>query len=165
LGGLLALTAWIPRALADGRPARAAVLFPAEAEPREDLGTHALAAGQFAESDEFFAQAGKLAPFNAVYPWRRAQIAAAQGRWTDADAFAARASALEPGFLNDRVLRALALDRLGRTEDARAELASVLRDFQERGARDGSSGYDDTIWKFDRTEYDRVAGLVGRTKR
>jgi O-antigen ligase len=164
-GGLLALAAWIPRALADGNPARAAALFPGEAEPREDLASRSMAAGRFAEADAFLAQAERLSPFNAVYSWRRALIAAARGRWDAAESSAARAADLEPGFLNDRVLRAEALDRLGRTREAREALAAVLRDFRERGVRPASSGYDKTVWDFDRKEYDRVAGLVGRTKR
>ncbi|MFI5348059.1 MAG: O-antigen ligase family protein [Elusimicrobiota bacterium] len=164
-GGLLALTAWIPRALAEGNPSRAAALFPAESEPREDLGSQALIAGRNAEADAFFAEAERLSPFNAVYPWRRAQIAAAQGHWADAERFSGRAAALEPGFLNDRVLRAQALDRLGRTRDARDELAAVLLLSRQRGHRPGSSGYDDTVWNFDEKEYDRADASIGGPKR
>ena len=163
-GILLALASWIPRALAGGHPARAAALFPAEAEPREDLGAAALAAGRLEEADAFFAQAEKLSPFNAVYPWRRAMIAGARGRWDAAESSAARAAELEPGFLNDRVLRAEALEKLGRTRDARAELAAVLSLFHERGNRLGSSGYDQTVWDFDRKEYERVAERIGRAR-
>jgi O-antigen ligase len=159
-GLALALVAWIPRALAEGDPARAAVLSPAESGPREDLAARAIAARQWREADAFLADAERLSPFNAVYPWRRGIIAAALGRWSAAEAHAARAAELEPGFLNDRVLRAAALDRLGRRQEARAALAEVLRDFQERGARPASSGYDMTVWDFDRKEYDRVAALT-----
>jgi O-antigen ligase len=160
-GGLLALTAWIPRALANGNPARAAALFPAESEPREDLASQALTAGRLSEADVFLSEAANRSPFNAIYPWRRAQIAAAQGRWKAAESFSARAADLEPSFLNDRVLRAEALARLGRIRDARGELATALRILRERGSRLGSSGYDATVWNFDPKEYDRVAALVG----
>jgi tetratricopeptide (TPR) repeat protein len=163
-GVALALGAWIPRALAEEDPARAAVLYPAESDPRDDLASRAMAAGKWAEADAFLSQAEVLSPFNAVYPWRRAMIAAALGRWSGAEAHAARAAELEPGFLNDRVLRAAALDHLGRGKEARAELAAVLRAFQERGSRPASSGYDMTVWNFDRKEYDRVAGLVDRKR-
>ena len=158
----LALVSWIPRALANSSPARAAALFPAESEPREDLASRALAAGKWEEADASLAQAERLSPFNAVYPWRRALIAAERGRWDAAELFAARAADLEPGFLNDRVLRAEALDRLGRTPDARRELAAVLRAFHERGNRLDSSGYDKTVWGFDLKEYERVAARADR---
>jgi O-antigen ligase len=164
-GGLLVLTAWIPRALAEGHPSRAAALFPAESEPREDLASQALAGGRLPEADRFLSVAEILSPFNAVYPWRRAMIAAAQGRWEAAESSAARAAALEPGFLNARVLRAEALGRLGRTREARGELDAVLRLFHGRGDRPASSGYDKTVWAFHRKEYDRVAAFVDRTKR
>ena len=161
-GALLALVGWIPRALADGNPARAAALMPREAYPREDLAYRAMAAGYLAQADAFWAQAEERAPFDAVYPWRRAQIAAAQGRWDAAEAFARRAADAEPGFLNDRVLRAEALVRLGRRADARAELAGVLQTFNERGTRARSTSYELAIWDFDRPEYDRALVLVER---
>ncbi|MDE2511340.1 MAG: hypothetical protein KGL74_09480, partial [Elusimicrobia bacterium] len=95
-------------------------------------------------------------------PWRRAQIAAAQGRWAAAEAFAARAAELEPFFLNDRVLRAEALVRTGRKSEARAELAKVLKTLSERGERSAVPGYEGTVWAFDRKEFDRVAASAGR---
>jgi tetratricopeptide (TPR) repeat protein len=163
VGGLaLALVAWVPRTLADSSPARAAALFPADSDPREDLAYSAMDAGRWDEADAHLALAEKLSPFNAVYPWRRAQLAAAGGRWDAAEAFSSRAAALEPGFLNDRVLRADALSRLGRAPEAREELAIVQRILRERGGRLGSSGYDNTVWAFDRAEYDRVAARAGR---
>ncbi|MEK7384634.1 MAG: O-antigen ligase family protein [Elusimicrobiota bacterium] len=161
-GALLALGAWIPRALADGDPARAAALFPRQSHAREDLAYRAMAAGRLAESDAHWAQAERLAPYDAVYPWRRAQIAAAQGRWDAVESLSARAAVLEPGFLNDRVLRAEALDRLGRSAQAREELGAVLRASSERGEVPASPGYEKAVWDFDRGEYDRVSVLVGR---
>ena len=159
-GLVLALTAWIPRAMADGNPLRAAALFPRDADPYEDLAYRAMSAGDAAQADAMWAQAEERAPFNAVYPWRRAQIAAAQGRWAATEALAGRAAESEPGFLNDRVLRAEALRRLGRPSEARAELTAVSSAVRERGDRAGSSGYDTTIWELDRKEFDRVAALV-----
>jgi O-antigen ligase len=160
-GALLALVAWLPRALAEGNPARAAALFPREAAPREDLAYRAMAAGKLGEADTLWAEAEKLAPFNAVYPWRRAQIAAAQGNWEAAREFAGRAAEDEPGFLNDRVLRAEALARRGRKLEARAELAQVDELLRTRGNPAGFTHYDATIWDFDRKEFDRVAALAG----
>ena len=124
-----------------------------------------MAAGRPAEADEFWAQAERLAPYDAVYPWRRAQIAAARGRWDAAEALARRAAEIEPGFLNVRVLRAEALEHLGRPDEARAELAAVMRRRNERGPRLNGSGYDMTIWDFDRREFDRVAALAGKPRR
>lgn len=161
-GGVLVLLAWIPGAAADGHPNRAAALFPAESGPREDLGNEAFAAGRLGEADEFFAEAERRSPFNAVYPWRRSQIAAAQGRWGEAESQAMRAENLEPGFMSDRVLRAAALLRLGRRRDARAELTEVLRILRARGDRPASSGYDQTVWTFDRAEFERVAASAGK---
>lgn len=164
-GALLALVAWLPRALAEGNPARAAALFPQEADPREDLAYRAMAAEKPQEADAQWAKAESLAPFNAVYPWRRAQLAAAQKRWDAALSFADRSLADEPGFLNDRVLRAEALLRLGRRSEARAELAKVDELLGTRGNPAGFTHYDATIWALDRKEYDRVAALAGLKKR
>jgi tetratricopeptide (TPR) repeat protein len=166
-GGALALVAWIPRALADGNPARAAALFPAESYPLEDLAYRAMAEGRPDAADALWARAQNLAPFDAIYPWRRAQIAAARGRWDAARESAERAAADEPGFLNARVLRAEALGRLGRVGDARAELETVLRLRlrRERGYRPSGSEYDITVWEFDYKEYDRVAAAVSGPSR
>lgn len=159
-GALLALVAWLPRALANGNPERAAVLFPREADPVEDLAYRAMAAGRLDAADALWARAETLAPFDAVYPWRRAQIAAARGNWEAAQALAARAAEDEPGFLNDRVLRAEALWRLGRKNEARAELAAVKEILATRGNVAGFTHYDAAIWELDRKEYDRVAALL-----
>ena len=164
-GMILALVSWIPRALADGDPARAAAIYPLDSHPREDLAYRAMAAGKITEADALWAQAEERGPYNAVYPWRRAQIAAAQGRWDAAEKAAARAAELEPFFLNDRVLRAEALAHLNRGGEAREELAGVLRTLQDRGERPAVRGYESTVWDFDRKEYDRVAALAGRAKR
>lgn len=161
-GLALALVAWIPRALADASPARAAALFPAESEPYEDLGSAALAAGRLDEAASLFARAESRSPFNAVYAWRRAQIYAALGRWDDAEALASHAAALEPNFLDARVLRAETLVHVGRAREAREELTEVLRILRDRGERLGSSGYDNTIWAFDRAAYERAAAAAGR---
>ncbi len=156
----LAALAWLPRALADGNPARAAALFPRESDPREDLAYEAMAAGRLDEADVQWSAAESLAPFNAVYPWRRAQIAAARGRWSAALDEAARAIEDEPGFLNGRVLRAEALGRLGRKAEGRAELAKVMEIRTARGDVAGTTRYDAVIWSLDRKEYDRVEGLL-----
>ncbi|HXT01677.1 MAG TPA: O-antigen ligase family protein [Elusimicrobiota bacterium] len=160
VAAVLALVAWIPRALAQGDPERAAVLFPREEAPFEELAYRATAARDWDMADALWTKAAERAPFNAVYPWRRAQIAAARGRWSDAEALARRAAGFEPGFLDDRVLHAQTLLRLGKRAEARQELTEILHDFQTRGERAGSSGYDATIWAFDRKNYDRVAALA-----
>ncbi|HEX4047285.1 MAG TPA: O-antigen ligase family protein, partial [Elusimicrobiota bacterium] len=124
-GAALALAAWIPRALADGSPARAALLFPTDPGPVEDLAYRAEAQGRPAQADAEWAKAAALAPYDAVYPWRRAQLAAARGDWAGAESLSARAVGLEPDFPRARLLRAAALVRLGRRADARGQLAEL----------------------------------------
>ena len=165
VGALLAFVGWIPRALADGDPARAAALFPRESYPREDLAYRAMTAGKLMEADALWVQAEERAPYDAVYPWRRAQIAAAQGRWDAAEKFAARAAELEPFFLNDRVLLAEAMARSGRRREARAELSAILGALHDRGGRPAVPGYESVVWEFDRKEFDRVSALIGRAAR
>jgi O-antigen ligase len=161
-GASLALVSWVPRSLGADAPARAAALFPAEAGPREDLAYEAMAAGKASEAEARWAEAQSRAPFNAIYPWRRAQLAFAASQWDRAEALAARAAALEPGFLTARLLRAEALIRLGRAPEARVELGTVLAVRAGREARARHTGYEQTIFLFDRREYDRVAALAGR---
>ena len=161
-GMLIAAIGWAPRTMADGDPAIAAVIYPQEAYPREDLAYRAMQSGDFSRADAFWAQAEERAPLNAVYPWRRAQIAAAQGRWSAAEECARRGIDAEPGFLNLRVLRADALRHLGRVKDARDELAAVKKALGDRGERAGSSQYDATVWDFDAREFDRVSAAARR---
>ena len=159
-GAALALTAWIPRALGQSSLERAAALFPAEAGPREDLAYRAMARGRLADADRFWRQAAARAPFDAIYPWRRAQIAAAQKRWADAEEESATAIGLEPGFSNARVLHAEALARQGRSAAARAELAEVLIRREAVSGAPSLSGYDEAIADLDAKEFARVSGLA-----
>lgn len=161
-GAALAAVSWIPVTFAASSPARAAAIFPAEPGPREDLAYAAMRAGRAAAADAHWAAAESLEPFNAIYPWRRAQIAGALGRWDRAEPLAARAVALEPGFMGARVLRAEALARLGRSPEARAELADVLMRHAARSEGELGSGYATTVWTFERRDFDRVAALAGR---
>ncbi|MBI3566428.1 MAG: hypothetical protein HY079_14635, partial [Elusimicrobia bacterium] len=150
-GGLaaLALAAGVPRALADGRPERAAALFPTDPGPVEDLAYRAAAAGRAGEARALWERAERLAPFDAVYPWRLAQLAAARGDWTEARDAASRAVAREPGFLRARLLRAAALARLGARAEAEAE-AAVLRSRLEAGpAGPAENGYETVVSGFD----------------
>ncbi|NNN06550.1 MAG: tetratricopeptide repeat protein, partial [Elusimicrobia bacterium] len=163
LGAVLALGAWIPRALARD-PARAAVLFPADPLAREDLAYRAEKEGRLAEADALWTQAAARAPFDAVYPWRRAQIAAAEGRWADAESLAAVATALEPGFLNARILRAQALVRLGRRAQARAELDEVRR-IRAQPLGYVYTGYDVAVSTFDSAQFARVEALTAAPRR
>lgn len=161
-GAVLALVSWLPRAFASASPSYAAAVFPAEPGPREDLAYAATAAGKSDEAEAHWAAAQALAPFNAIYPWRRAQIAGAQGRWETAEPLAARAVELEPGFMSARLLRAQALILLGRAAEARAELAEVQRLSVVREDIPAASGYDKTVRDFDRRAYDRILALAGR---
>lgn len=159
-GCLLALTAWMPRALARGNPARAVSLFPADAELREDLAYRLMSEGRAAESDPVWSEASRLAPYNAIYPYQRARLAAARGAWSDAESFAARAAELEPGFLNARILRAEALWRLRRAAPARAELAAIAAERSARPQRSATAHYDEEIRGFDAAQFERVAALA-----
>jgi O-antigen ligase len=158
-GGLLALVAWLPRAAAESSPVRAAALFPAEAGAYEDLAYAEQDAGRPELADRFWSEAQRRAPFDAAYPWRRAQIAAARGNWGAAAGLAANAVALEPGFLRARLLRVEALARLGRGGAARAEL-SDLRRLLAHPRLPGGPPYEQMIETLDRAELARVAALV-----
>lgn len=159
-GVVLVLAAYVPRALADADPARAAALFPASASPVEDLAYAAQSAGETARADALWAEASRRAPYDAVYPWRRAQIAAGEERWSDVEALAARAVSLEPGFMSARLLRAQAQARLGRREAAREELAEIRRLVDARGDHASWSGYERTVAAFDESEFARVSALA-----
>ena len=162
LGATLAAISWISGVLAASGPERAAALFPADPGPREDLAYKAMAAGDTAEAERQWARARSLAPFDAIYPWRLAQLAAAAGRWEEAERLAANALALEPGFLEARLVRVEALVRLGRVSEARAALGEL------RGMLVGhqdvmwGSGYERAVSRFDSRDFDRLAALAGR---
>ncbi|MDP3541391.1 MAG: O-antigen ligase family protein [Elusimicrobiota bacterium] len=160
-GAALVLTAWIPGTLAATSPSRAAAIFPAEPGPREDLAYAAMAAGRAAEAEAHWAAAQRLEPFNAIYPWRRAQLAGVAGQWARAEPLAARAIELEPGFFSARLLRAEALVRLGRIREARAELEEVLRR-RASPLPAAASGYDRTVASFDEPSFQRVSALARR---
>ncbi len=159
-GAALALVSWIPRTLAAVSPTRAALLFPAEPGPRVELAYKAMAAGKAAEAQAHWAVAQNLEPFNAIYPWRRAQLAAAAGLWTQAEPLTERAVELEPGFMNARLLNAEALVRLGRVSEARAALDEFRKRRALRGNALKDSGYERTVWIFYRRDYNRVAALA-----
>ena len=146
-GVLLALTAWIPAAIAARGPERAAALFPSDVDSRETLAWRAEQAGDPARARVLWEEAEKLAPFNAVYPARRARLDAMSERWADAELLAARALELEPGFFRMRLLRAEALMRLGRRDDARAEAAELRRRLSAPAAT-GEFGYERAVTAF-----------------
>jgi O-antigen ligase len=163
-GIVLALAGGLPRALAERNPNLAARMFHEEAYPVEDLAYAAAGAGRIARADALWAEAQRRAPFDAVYPWRRAQIAAAQGRWPDAEGFAARAVALEPGFWSARLIRAEALARLGDRAAARVELAEIRRRVDARVVTPSWSAYESAVAYFDPAEFARVDELARRTE-
>lgn len=161
-GAALAMISWIPQTFAGIGPAQAAAIFPAEPGPREDLAHKAMAAGKTAQAEAHWAAAQRLEPFNAVHPWRRAQLASAVGYWAGAERLAARAIELEPGFMDARLVRAEALVRLGRVPEALAALDDLLKLRTTREDTVRGSGYERTVWTFNRRDYDRVAALAGR---
>ncbi len=165
LGAALALVSLLPRVLARRDPALGAALYPADANRVEDLAYAREAAGRAAQADALWAQASRLAPFDAVYPWRRAQIAAACGNWDRTEAFAAQAVSLEPGFVAARLLRVVAHFHLGRPEQARREADALARELASRPRLDIRSGYESAIWDYDPAELARVRALVGARAR
>lgn len=165
IGAALALLSWIPGSLAARSPAAAAALFRFEPGPREDLANAAMAAGDGAAADVHWAAAQELEPFNAIYPWRRAQIAGARGEWDRAGSLAGRAIELEPGFVNARLLRAEALARAGRSPESRDEVADIRRLLASRPDIERGSGYERTVWAYDPRELQRVADLAGPPSR
>ncbi len=158
-GGLLASVAWIPGTLAGVSPAYAAAVFPAEPGPREDL---AYAAKTPADAAARWTQAREREPFNAIHPWRLAQLACASRRWAECESLAESALELEPGFMNARLTRAEALARLGRLKDAREALDEFRETRATRSDAARNSGYEKAVVTFDRRDYDRVAALAGR---
>ena len=154
---------WIPLSLAATSPARAAILFPDDPGPREDLAYAAARAKDAPAAFTNFAAAARLAPYNAIYPWRLAQFSGAIDRWNDAEHFAGRAITLEPGFMRARLLRIEALAHQAKIKEARAELDEFRRLRDTRVNPEFHSGYDQTVWEFGSDEYDRaVSAASGR---
>jgi tetratricopeptide (TPR) repeat protein len=120
-----------PRRLLDAR--RQARLFPREPAPREQLARALMAQTppDNAAAVEPLRAAAELAPYNAYYLLWRAELLRALGAWDEAEALALRALALEPDFLQARLLAAEAAARERRLSQARGELelfdASLLR--------------------------------------
>ncbi len=105
------------------RVERAVRIFPMDAPRREDLAQTLEEAGRRQEALEQWSAAERLAPFNAIYPWRRARLTPAAA----AEAPLRRALELEPGFLSARVDYVLVLRALGRRDEERAEIAELKR--------------------------------------
>ena len=104
------------------------------------------------------AQAEKLSPCNAVYLADHAELLKARGGWQEALGLAERAAALEPDYLQARLLRAEALLRLGRRKEASGELSEVgRRSAALVGRLNSGSGYDAFILGFDRDAYARLS--------
>lgn len=164
LGAALALTAWVPQALALRDSSRAAALFPADADVREALAWRAEEKSDLDEARSQWAQAQALSPFNALYPARAARLAAIQGRWRQAEELSSRALVLEPGFLRMRLLRADAFLHLGRRVEAQTETAE-LRGRLSLPAPDAAFGYEREVVEFsgaDRAMLSRVESAARR---
>ncbi|UPT73604.1 MAG: O-antigen ligase family protein [Elusimicrobiota bacterium] len=159
-GCVLALTAWMPRTLGAGSPERAAALFPAEAERHEERAYALEAAGRPAEAA--WARAAELSPFNGIYPFRLARLAAARGDWAAAEERARRAVINEPGFVAAHLLRAEALARLKRPVEALSALASArAATARMPGLKDKvTAHYDEGIFSFEPEAFDRVEKLL-----
>lgn len=163
-GACLALAAWVPAEIAARGPELAAAVFPNDAAPREELAWRAEQAGDAARADALWAQAEALAPFNAVYPARRARLEALAGRWRGAERLAARAVAFEPGFLRMRLLRADALLRLERRGESLAEAVEIRRRLAESPAA-SEFGYERAVSDFGAADRIQLARLEGALRR
>jgi len=159
LGGLLALLSWIPGRLAASSPQRAAAIFPADAEAYEDMAWRSEGHRDLLEAERFWLQAEARAPYNAVYPWSRARLAAASGRWGEAEALAERSIALEPGFLRARLLRAGALLRLNRPAQATSGAAEIRRRLRAAPEGPAENGYERIVSDFDAADLKTLGRL------
>lgn len=139
-GAALCAVAWVPGALAvrwersgtleDAR--RLAALYPKEPAPREHLAR--LLQGQrppqLEEAEAQLDAARALAPYNAYDLVWRAELLRALGRWREAEPLALEAAALEPNFVQARLIAAEADARAGRKAAGREKLreARALRE-------------------------------------
>lgn len=144
LCALFPATAW---ALAAARAdlAKAAFIFPVDSDVLEDLAYTRINSGDYAGSDEYWRRAAELSPYNAVYPWRSAQIAFAMGRFADAEILSRRAILIEPGFLSARLLLAESLARLNKKTEAALELEELDARAAAQLPGPAENGYERTI--------------------
>ena len=105
-------------------------------------------------------RAESLSPQNAILPVMRGEILRGQGAWPQVLKLSRRALALEPDFLQARLLQAEAFMRLGRGEEGRAALAQACRTHQRLGLRPGG-GFEGRLFAFDRERYEQLARLAG----
>lgn len=112
---------------------RASRLFPADARILESRARVALRSvpPDYAKARESVEGAYALSPYRAVYPQMLAELAASARDWETALGRAREASALEPNFLEARLVEAEALAKLGREEESR-EALRLLDEARER---------------------------------
>ena len=136
---------------------RAAKIFPADAQRAEDVAQILEEAGRGLEAAAQWQRAQSLAPFNAIYPWRRARLLPAPR----AEEELRRAVELEPDFLSARADHVVVLSLLKRNEQARAELQELRR--RAAAPRPGTaSGYERTIVRRERADLARAEAAVSR---
>ena len=176
LAGLaLAAFSWVPgRLLEDwqARPAdpalrlelarRCVVLAPADPYLRERFAREWLEQKPPRVEEWLFQleRAEALSPQNAILPVLRAEVLRGHDAWPQVLTLAQRALALEPNFIQARLLLAEALARLGRGEEGRTELAQACRTHQRLGGN-SEEGYAGQIFSFDGQRYEDVAKLSG----
>ena len=178
LGLVLSLAAWIPGWLANsyaaqarssGNPARrvefllkSVRIFPAESSFREDLARAymAIEPPEFNAATRELEKASALDPTNALDLVMRAEILRARRDWPRVSGLAEQALALEPNFLQARLLRAETLARMGNKQAARRELAEIARLREELDNASHSTGYDSTVTSFDPGRFDLASRLT-----
>lgn len=107
------------------RHAHALEFYPGDDALRARLALLYERGGALRLADEQWSRAAQASPFNAVYPFRRALLHEKNGDWPAAESLYRRAAELEPQFRDARLGRAVALWRLRRAEEARAELSAA----------------------------------------
>ncbi|MBI4423961.1 MAG: O-antigen ligase family protein [Elusimicrobia bacterium] len=109
---------------------------------------------------EALAKAAALSPYNAVYAQMLAELAASRRDWPLALRWARRAAALEPEFLQARLVAAETLARLGRDAEARAEaLALAAAAKRAEGRPEAINEYE---WLVTRKDALRLRELLER---
>jgi tetratricopeptide (TPR) repeat protein len=142
--GVFSVVAWIPTALAQRNPRLALAVNPTDSDALEDL-----AYAEPEDPDFYWAGAQSLSPFNAIYPWRRAQIAANLGHWPEAEAFSRKAIELEPHFLRARALLAKVLSHQGRRFEADRQVQELERLRAQGPTGAAENNYERAVSGFD----------------
>lgn len=164
-GLILTVAGPVPQMLSERSPQAAAAIFPSDAAAHEDYARALIGKGRFDAALVEIQAASNLEPTNAPRLALWAELLRQKGDWGGVYLLAQRAIALEPNFLQARLLRAESLARAGRKSEARAELEDLARRREAIRARGfGVEGQEGLFFGYDRQigAYDESrAGAVG----